>query len=355
MSAWASAELAAFARHKTVPVHSQSFWYYWGGISLFLFLVQCFTGVLLLVYLPARRRGLRVGPPDHVRDALRLAHPLGARLVRQPDDLLHPGAHVLGLLHEGLPQAARVRLAQRHGAAGHGLGLRLLRLPAAHGRAELLRHQGRPADSRGDSLRSVRPSPTCCAAARMSANSPCSASSRCTSWCSLRSFFPCSDFISGWSSATATPLRPAKRPSRPPSARPCPSCPTSCARIWPCGSSRSTFWRCWPRSFPGRSGKAYDSLAPAPVGIHPEWYFMSPFEMLKLLGMRASRRGRRDRRHSALHARHRALGSDSLLRQRPRNPDSAPAPRTTSACWRFSRCWPPPSSATGRFGKAVKK
>jgi hypothetical protein len=43
-------ELAAFARHKTVPVHAQSFWYYWGGISLFLFLVQCFTGVLLLVY-----------------------------------------------------------------------------------------------------------------------------------------------------------------------------------------------------------------------------------------------------------------------------------------------------------------
>ena len=39
-------ELAAFARHKTVPVHAQSFWYYWGGISLFLFLVQCFTGVL---------------------------------------------------------------------------------------------------------------------------------------------------------------------------------------------------------------------------------------------------------------------------------------------------------------------
>ena len=43
-------EMAAFARHKTVPVHRYSFWYYWGGISLFLFLVQCFTGVLLLVY-----------------------------------------------------------------------------------------------------------------------------------------------------------------------------------------------------------------------------------------------------------------------------------------------------------------
>ena len=43
-------ELAAFARKKTVPVHAQSFWYYWGGITLFLFMLQCFTGVLLLVY-----------------------------------------------------------------------------------------------------------------------------------------------------------------------------------------------------------------------------------------------------------------------------------------------------------------
>ncbi len=43
-------ELAAFARNKTVPAHAHSFWYYWGGISLFLFIVQCFTGILLLVY-----------------------------------------------------------------------------------------------------------------------------------------------------------------------------------------------------------------------------------------------------------------------------------------------------------------
>jgi quinol-cytochrome oxidoreductase complex cytochrome b subunit len=37
--------------------------------------------------------------------------------------------------------------------------------------------------------------------------------------------------------------------------------------------------------FPWQLGKQFDALAPAPVGIHPEWYFMSPFEMLKLLGM----------------------------------------------------------------------
>jgi cytochrome b6 len=36
--------------------------------------------------------------------------------------------------------------------------------------------------------------------------------------------------------------------------------------------------------FPWSLGKQYDALAPAPLGIHPEWYFMSPFEMLKVLG-----------------------------------------------------------------------
>jgi cytochrome b6 len=36
--------------------------------------------------------------------------------------------------------------------------------------------------------------------------------------------------------------------------------------------------------FPWALGRQADSLVPAPTGIHPEWYFMSPFEMLKLLG-----------------------------------------------------------------------
>lgn len=43
-------ELRKFAAKKTVPQHRHSFWYYFGGISLFLFIVQIFTGVLLLVY-----------------------------------------------------------------------------------------------------------------------------------------------------------------------------------------------------------------------------------------------------------------------------------------------------------------
>ena len=36
--------------HKTVPVHSATRWYYFGGITLFLFGIQVVTGVLLLLY-----------------------------------------------------------------------------------------------------------------------------------------------------------------------------------------------------------------------------------------------------------------------------------------------------------------
>jgi cytochrome b6 len=38
------------ASHKKVPVHSATKWYYFGGISLFLLIVQVVTGLLLLFY-----------------------------------------------------------------------------------------------------------------------------------------------------------------------------------------------------------------------------------------------------------------------------------------------------------------
>ena len=36
--------------HKKVPEHKHSIWYYMGGVTLFLFIVQLFTGILLLLY-----------------------------------------------------------------------------------------------------------------------------------------------------------------------------------------------------------------------------------------------------------------------------------------------------------------
>jgi cytochrome b6 len=43
-------EAVAFLRHKTVPLEGHTVWYYFGGVSLFLFGVQVATGLLLLFY-----------------------------------------------------------------------------------------------------------------------------------------------------------------------------------------------------------------------------------------------------------------------------------------------------------------
>ncbi len=43
-------ELIAPLRHKTVPMHKLSYWYFLGGITLFLFVIQVCTGILLLLY-----------------------------------------------------------------------------------------------------------------------------------------------------------------------------------------------------------------------------------------------------------------------------------------------------------------
>ena len=42
--------LLAFLKHKTVPHHRFSIWYYVGGMCLYLFIVQVITGILLLLY-----------------------------------------------------------------------------------------------------------------------------------------------------------------------------------------------------------------------------------------------------------------------------------------------------------------
>jgi cytochrome b6 len=42
--------VAKFADKKEVPVHRHSIWYYFGGMTLFLFVVQVVTGILLLLY-----------------------------------------------------------------------------------------------------------------------------------------------------------------------------------------------------------------------------------------------------------------------------------------------------------------
>jgi quinol-cytochrome oxidoreductase complex cytochrome b subunit len=106
--------------------------------------------------------------------------------------------------------------------------------------------------------------------------------------------------------------------------------------------------------FPWALGKQYDSLAPAPMGIHPEWYFMSPFEMLKLLGMVRWLQGEPGEIAGILLF---TLGIVLwiLIPFYDKNKESGrrARPHTISGCWRCSRFWPLLSSATGPFGKKL--
>ena len=43
-------DIEYFAKKKEVPVHGHTFWYYFGGMTLFLFMIQVTTGILLLLY-----------------------------------------------------------------------------------------------------------------------------------------------------------------------------------------------------------------------------------------------------------------------------------------------------------------
>jgi len=44
------AEIVAYFSKKTVPQHKHSFWYYFGGLTLFFFVVQIVSGILLSLY-----------------------------------------------------------------------------------------------------------------------------------------------------------------------------------------------------------------------------------------------------------------------------------------------------------------
>ena len=43
-------DLEKLAKKKEIPLHRHTFWYYFGGMTLFLFMVQVGTGILLLLY-----------------------------------------------------------------------------------------------------------------------------------------------------------------------------------------------------------------------------------------------------------------------------------------------------------------
>jgi cytochrome b6 len=276
-------ELIAFARHKTVPVHSQSFWYYWGGISLFFFLVQCFTGVLLLVYYrpgaDAFESVRQISFVMHFGWLIRSVHAWSANLMifailvhmfsvffmkayRKPREF----GWLSGILLLGL--------ATVFGFSGYLLPMDELSYFATKVGLEI------PA-----SIPWVGPF-----IANMVRGGPEVGEFTVQRFFALHVvvlpaiFLPLLGFhlwLVQRHGNAAPPsieaLPPEKRKSEP-------FVPNFLRKDLAMWLISLNVLALLAAVFPWTLGKPFDPLAPAPLGIHPEWYFMSPFEMLKLIG-----------------------------------------------------------------------
>ncbi len=276
-------ELAAFARHKTVPVHSQSFWYYWGGISLFLFLVQCFTGVLLLVYYrpgaEAYESVRQITFVMHFGWLIRSAHSWSANLM-----LFAIFVHMFSVFFMKayrkprefgwLSGMALLGLATVFGFSGYLLPMDELSYFATKVGLEI------PV-----AIPFIGP-----VIADMLRGGPEVSEFTVQRFFALHVvvlpalFLPLLGFHL-WLVQRYGNAVPPREESKPLSERKnIPFMPSFLRKDLAMWLISLNILALLASVFPWTLGKQADALSPAPLGIHPEWYFMSPFEMLKLLG-----------------------------------------------------------------------
>jgi len=276
-------ELVAFARHKQVPVHRHSVWYYWGGISLFLFLVQCVSGVLLLVY-------YRPGPDayESVRQItfvmhfgwlIRSIHSWSANLM-----IFSVIVHMFSVFF--------MKAYRKPREFGWFSGMGLLGLAAIFGFSGYLL----PMDELSYFATKV--------GLEIPASIPWVGSFIANM---LRGGLEVGDVTVQRFFALHVVVLPAlfipllgfhlwlvqkHGNSMPPSEEAKPESERRSEPFFPNFMRKDlAIWLVTLNVlsllafiFPWPLGKNIDPLAPAPAGIHPEWYFMSPFEMLKLIG-----------------------------------------------------------------------
>ena len=244
-------EMAAFARKKTVPAHAYSFWYYWGGISLFLFLVQCFTGVLLLVYYrpgaDAFESVRQITFVMHFGWLIRSAHSWSANLM-----IFAIMVHMFSVFF--------MKAYRKPREFGWFSGMALLALATVFGFSGYLLPMDELsyfATKVGLQIPAAIPwiGP---AIAAMLRGGPDVSEFTVQRFFALHVvvlpaiFIPLLGFHLWLVQKHGNALPPSEEAKHPVSARVCLSCRRFCARTWRCGLSRSTFWRCLLRSFRGR-------------------------------------------------------------------------------------------------------
>lgn len=276
-------ELLRFAQEKTVPVHRHTSWYYWGGLSLCFFAVQVVTGVLLMLY-------YRPGPDayESVRQInfeldfgwlVRSVHAWSANLMiaavfvhmfsvffmrayRQPRELgwwsglgLLLMAMLFGFSGYLLPMNKLAFFATRVGletaAVLPGLGPKLADL--ARGGLEVNEFTVQ----RFFTLHVVALPAV---------------------------FLPLLGFHLWLVQKHGNALPPSEEAKPAAERKTAPFFPNFMMRDLAVWLIALTVLAVLAALFPWELGEAADPLEPAPKGIHPEWYFMSSFQVLKVLG-----------------------------------------------------------------------
>ena len=276
-------EIAAFARHKTVPVNAQSFWYYWGGISLFLFLVQCFTGVLLLVYYrpgaEAYESVRQITFVMHFGWLIRSAHAWAANLF-----IFAILVHMFSVFF--------MKAYRKPREFGWFSGMALLGIASVFGFSGYLLPMDELsyfATKVGLEIPAAVPwiGP---AIANMLRGGPEVGEFTVQRFFALHVvvlpalFLPLLGFHLWLVQRHGNAIPPSEELKPASESKSIPFMPNFLRKDLAMWLISLNILALLASVFPWTLGHAADSLVPAPPGIHPEWYFMSPFEMLKLLG-----------------------------------------------------------------------
>ncbi len=273
----------AFARKKTVPLHRHSFWYYWGGITLFLFLMQALTGVLLLLYFrpgaDAYESVRQITYQMHFGWLVRSAHSWCANLM-----ILAIFVHMFSVFF--------MKAYRKPREFGWFTGMFLMMITLVFGFSGYLL----PMDELSYFATKV--------GLQMPAGIPLIGpliadmirGGAEVNEFTVQRFFALHVVVLPalfipllglhlWLVQKHGNAVPPSEEAKPASERrSIPFFPNFFAKDLAMWLIALNVLALMASLFPWGLGKQGDSLSPAPAGIHPEWYFMSSFEMLKLLG-----------------------------------------------------------------------
>ncbi len=276
-------DLIELGRHKSVPQHRYSFWYYWGGISLLFFVVQLFTGIMLLVYYrPGREAFESVRQITYDVDfgwLIRSAHSWAANLM-----VFAVFVHMFSVLF--------MKAYRKPREFGWWSGLALLGLVMVFGFSGYLLPMDQLAffaTKVGLQIPSMIPGLSGIVNDLVRGGSQVGETT-VQRFFALHAvilpllFLPLMGFhlYLVQKHGNAVPPSESERPAS--QRRTIPFFPNFLAQdlaMWLIALNVVTILA---TLFPWDLGSAADPLAPAPVGIHPEWYFMSQFQLLKVVG-----------------------------------------------------------------------